>query len=221
MSAVSSSDDLSLYQQQGFGADSGVGQRPMLLIVDFVEGFADPSMFGGGNIREAIDGTRRLLALARSRHWPVAMTRIVFSDDGSDANVFTRKVPSLLVLTETDPKSAIVSDLAPIAGELVVRKRLPSAFAGTDLAAWLASRGVDTVIVAGTTTSGCVRATVVDCMSRGFVTVVALGCVGDRALGPHEANLFDMKQKYADLMTIDEIEAAFPVSSGIGVISRE
>jgi len=218
MSAALYFGELSVYRQQGFGARSGVGQRPMLLIVDFVEGFADPSMFGGGNIREAINETSRLLALARSRYWPVAMTRIVFADDGSDANVFTRKVPSLLVLTESHPKSAVVSELAPAAGELIVRKRLPSAFAGTDLAAWLASRGVDTVIVAGTTTSGCVRATVVDSMSHGFMTVVALGCVGDRATGPHEANLFDMQQKYADLMTLEQIETAFPIKSAKGVL---
>lgn len=141
------------------------------------------------------------------------MTRIVFADDGADANIFTRKVPSLLALTEANPKGGIVPELAPVDGELVVRKRLPSAFAGTDLAAWLANRGVDTVIVAGCTTSGCVRASVVDSMSCGFITVVAQDCVGDRALAPHEANLFDMQQKYADLMTVDEIEAVFATAS--------
>ncbi|MDB5564088.1 MAG: isochorismatase family protein [Tardiphaga sp.] len=196
-----------VYRQQGFGASSGIGQRPALLIVDFVESFADPTMFGGGNIPEAIAATARLLAFARSRHWPVAMTRIVFADDGADANIFTRKVPGLLALTETNPHGAIVPELTPIAGELVLRKRLPSAFAGTDLTAWLAGRGVDTVIVTGATTSGCVRASVVDAMGNGFITVVARDCVGDRALAPHEANLFDMQQKYADLMTSDEIVA--------------
>ncbi|MDB5633058.1 MAG: isochorismatase family protein, partial [Tardiphaga sp.] len=117
--------------------------------------------------------------------------------------------PGLLALTEANPKGAIVPELTPIAGELVLRKRLPSAFAGTDLTAWLAGRRVDTVIVTGATTSGCVRASVVDAMGNGFVTVVARDCVGDRALPPHEANLFDMQQKYADLMTSDEIVAAF------------
>jgi maleamate amidohydrolase len=181
----------------------------MLLIVDFVEGFADPQMFGGGNIPEAIAATVGLLAFARNQRWPIASTRVVFADDGADANIFSRKVPGLLALTEANPKSAVVSDLAPIGGELIVRKTLPSAFAGTALTAWLVSRGVDTVVVAGCTTSGCVRASVVDSMSRGFLTVVASDCVGDRALAPHEANLFDMEQKYADLMTAAEIEAAF------------
>jgi maleamate amidohydrolase len=207
-----------VYRQQGFGASSGLGQRPMLLLVDFVEGFADPQMFGGGNIRDAIAATARLLGHARRRKWPVAMTRIVFADDGADANIFTRKVPSLLALTETYPKGAIVAELAPLAGEYVLRKRLPSAFAGTDLAAWLAARGVDTVIVAGATTSGCVRASVIDAMSNGFITVVARDCVGDRAQAPHDANLFDMQQKYADLMTADEIVAAFPDDVGKGAM---
>lgn len=194
-----------VYKKQGFGASSGMGSRPALLIVDFVESFADPEMFGGGNIRPAIEVTAKLLAFARDQRWPVAMTRMVFADDGSDGNVFTRKVPGLLALTESSPKGAIVSELAPRVGELVVRKRLPSAFAGTDLAAWLVGRHVDTVIVAGATTSGCVRASVMDAMGSGFITVVAADCVGDRAQGPHDANLFDMQQKYADVTQSDDI----------------
>jgi maleamate amidohydrolase len=207
MNGSSTGQENEVYQRQGFGARSGVGQRPALLIVDFVESFADPQMFGGGNIAGAIAATVGLLAFAREQRWPVAMTRIVFAD----ANIFTRKVPSLLALTEGNPKGAIVSALEPVSGELVVRKRLPSAFAGTDLAAWFISRGVDTVIVAGCTTSGCVRASVVDAMGNGFITVVAEDCVGDRATGPHEANLFDMQQKYADLMTAEDIKSLFQI----------
>lgn len=195
-----------IYAAQGFGSGSGIGTRPALLLVDFVIGFADPAMFGGGNIPNAIARTVPLLALARRRGWPVAMTRIVFADDGADANVFTLKVPTLLALTETNPAGAIVPDLAPRPGEMIVRKRLPSAFAGTDLAAWFSRQAVDTVFVAGCTTSGCVRASVVDAMGCGFRTVVVSDCVGDRALGPHEANLFDMAQKYADLMSLDDVE---------------
>ena len=93
----------------------------------------------------------------------------------------------------------------PRHGEYIVRKTQPSAFFGTNLTAWYVSRGVDTVIVTGCTTSGCVRASVIDSMSYNFRTVVASDCVGDRALGPHDANLFDMEQKYADLMTSSEI----------------
>jgi maleamate amidohydrolase len=205
-----------IYHRQGFGNRSGVGDRPALVIVDFVNGFADPAAFGGGNIREAIAETQGLLQFARSMKWPIAFTRVVFADDASDANVFSRKVPSLLSLTEENPQSAVVQELAPRLGELVLRKRLPSAFAGTDLAAWLAGRNVDTLIVAGATTSGCVRATVVDAMGSGFLVVVATDCVGDRAEGPHRANLFDMAQKYADLMTAQDIRKSFPKTCRAG-----
>jgi maleamate amidohydrolase len=207
--SISAEQDEAVYRRQGFGRSAGTGERPALVIVDFVNAFADPASFGGGNIRAAISVTKGLLDFARSMKWPVVFTRVVFADDGSDANVFSRKVPSLLGLTEANPQSAVVDELAPIAGELIARKRLPSAFAGTDLTAWLAQRKVDTVIVAGATTSGCVRATVVDAMSNGFLTVVASDCVGDRADAPHRANLFDMEQKYADLMKAREIQEAY------------
>ncbi|MBC9179942.1 isochorismatase family protein [Pseudoroseomonas wenyumeiae] len=199
------SDDLDIYQRQGFGKKLGLGVAPAVVVVDFVKGFTDPAHFGGGNIDAAIEKTVELLALARARGWPVAHTRVVYADDGSDAGAFATKMPPLLNLTETSPLSQIVPELTPEKGELVVRKRNASAFFGTDLAGWLAFRRVDTVLVAGCTTSGCVRATVVDSCSHSFRTVVMTDCVGDRALGPHEANLFDMGQKYADLMTLEEL----------------
>jgi maleamate amidohydrolase len=174
-----------------------------LLIVDFVNGFADPASFGGGNIAPAIECTRGLLASARARKWPIAHTRIVFQDDGADANIFTVKVPTLLALHEDSPGSQIVTQLQPVAGELVVRKTNPSGFFGTHLASWLANRGVQTLLVAGCTTSGCVRASVVDAMCHGFRPLVVTDCVGDRSLQAHEANLFDMNQKYATLMSRD------------------
>ena len=199
--------ELDIYKKQGFGNRSGMGQRPALLIVDFVNGFADPDQFGGGNIGEAIENTRGLLAAARTLGLPVAFTRVVYAEDGSDAGVFTLKAPTLTQLTEEAFSSQIVDQLKPRDGEYIVRKTQPSAFFGTNLAAWYVGRGVDTVVVTGCTTSGCVRASVIDSMSYNFRTVVVSNCVGDRALGPHEANLFDMEQKYADLMTSSEIIA--------------
>ncbi|MBL8378437.1 MAG: isochorismatase family protein [Burkholderiales bacterium] len=192
-------DDLEVYKRQGFDNPSGFGKRPALVIVDFVNGFADPGKFGGGNIAPAIAATVKLLAFFRERRLPVAHTRVVYADDGSDWGVFTLKAPALKTLTESAHASQIVAELTPMAGEYVVRKRQASAFFGTELNAWLTMQRVDTVVVAGCTTSGCVRATVVDAMQNNFRTVVATECVGDRAIGPHEANLFDMRQKYADL----------------------
>lgn len=200
-----SMEEVNVYEAQGFGQPLGLGERPALLVVDFIEGFADPEMFGGGNIAEAIDATVPLLALARRQGWPVAMTRIVFAEDGSDANLFSAKVPGLLALTEASPASAIVAELPPRPGDLIVRKRLPSSFFGTDLAPWLTQSRVDTLVITGCTTSGCIRASVLDAMNHGFRPIVVSDCVGDRALGPHEANLFDMGQKNADLMTSDEL----------------
>ncbi|NNL84094.1 MAG: isochorismatase family protein [Myxococcales bacterium] len=201
--------ELEIYDKQGFGHSSGLGSRPALVIVDFVNGFTDPDAFGGGNIAEAIVKTRGLLAAAREHAVPVAFTRVVYADDGSDLGVFATKAVSLGTLTERAPAAQIVDELAPIPGEYIVRKTQPSAFFGTELAPWLVGRRVDTVIVTGCTTSGCVRATVVDAMSHNFRTVVARDGVGDRALRPHEANLFDMEQKYADLMNCDELIAYF------------
>jgi maleamate amidohydrolase len=199
--------DEAVYRRQGFGAVL-VPEPPYgLLIVDFVNGFAQPDVFGGGNIPGAIANTVPLLAEARARGWAVAHSRIVFADDDADGNIFSLKVPGMLGLKEDDPNSAIVPQLAPAPGELVVRKTVPSAFFGTMLAPWLAQRRVKTLLVAGCVTSGCVRASVVDAMCHGFRPVVVEDCVGDRALGPHEANLFDMAQKYADVRSLASLMA--------------
>lgn len=203
-------DESQVYRRQGFGADLGVEPPLGLLIIDFVNGFADPATFGGGNIPQAIARTVDLLALARDRDWPVAHSRIVYADDDSDANIFSLKVPGMLGLKEHSPNSAIVGELAPRAGELVVRKNVPSAFFGTTLSPWLAQHGVRTLLVAGCVTSGCVRASVVDAMCWGLRPVVIADCVGDRAIGPHDASLFDMRQKYADVITLDELRASLP-----------
>lgn len=192
-----------VYARQGFGAAMAPKPPYGLLIVDFVNGFADPAQFGGGNIPAAIERTRALLAAARQRRWPVAHSRIVYQDDDADDNIFSLKVPTMITLKEDLPSSQIVDVLQPVPGELVVRKNVPSAFFGTALAPWLTQRGVQTLLVAGAVTSGCVRASVVDAMCWGFRPLVVTDCVGDRAIGPHEANLFDMGQKYAILMDRD------------------
>jgi maleamate amidohydrolase len=197
--------DLDIYRRQNFGNSSGFGRRPALLIVDFQVGFNDAAHFGGGSIDAAIKRTVGLLERFRAWRLPVAFTRVVYAADGSDLGVFALKAPSLRKLTEDSPLSRIVPELAPAPGEHVMRKTQPSAFFGTDLAPWLTFQGADTVVVTGCTTSGCVRASAVDAMSHNFRTVVVRDCVGDRALAPHEANLFDMAQKYADVM--DRAEA--------------
>ena len=195
------SSDKAIYEKQHFGKSMGFGECAGLLVIDFTVGFNDPAAFGGGNIAQAIEATVPLLEFARRSALPVAHTRIVYAEDGSDKNVHCLKVPKLLTLTESNPASHFVPQLAPRAGEIVIRKRLPSAFFGTDLAGMLMARGVDTLLIAGCTTSGCVRASTLDAMCHGFRPIVLSDCVGDRAEAPHAANLFDLGQKYADVMT--------------------
>lgn len=200
--------DLDIFKRQNFGNRMGLGKKAGLVTVDFTVGFNDPNLFGGGNIDAAIKRTVGLLDFFRAHGLPVAHTRVVYADDGSDAGVFTLKAPRLKMLTETHPAGQIVPELTPLAGEYIVRKTQASAFFGTNFAGWLTMNGVDTLVITGATTSGCVRATVVDAVGYNVRPIVVTDCVGDRAIGPHDANLFDMGQKYADLMTRDEVIAA-------------
>jgi maleamate amidohydrolase len=193
----------SIFDRQHFGRRMGAGKRPALLVVDFTIGFNDPASFGGGNISAAIAQTVTLLARVRDRGWTVAHTRIVYAEDGSDANVHCLKVPRLLTLTESNPQSHFVPELKPLSGEVVIVKRLPSAFFGTDLAGILIGRGVDTLFIAGCTTSGCVRASTLDAMCHGLRPMVVRDCVGDRSSSAHEASLFDLDKKYADVLSLD------------------
>ena len=206
--------DLDVYVKQGFGLRVGFGARPALLIIDFINAFNNPEQLGGGNIQEAIDNTAQLLALARHLDLPIAFTSHVYAEDGSDGNVFLRKLPGTQILRPGMLETEIVGELEPRPGERVLRKHYPSGFFGTDLASWLTVRGADTAIVTGCTTSGCVRATVVDAMCHGFRPIVPRECSGDRAIGPHEANLFDMDQKYADVMPLEEVKDELATLTG-------
>lgn len=203
------SDDI--YRKQTFGSATGFGKSTALLIVDFVNGFVDPDILGGGNIAVAVRNSRPLLAFFRKAGLPVFFTRIVYDEDGTDAGIWCEKVPRLRTLTASNPASHVVADLAPQPGEMVIRKTQASAFFGTHLVTLLIAKRIDTLVIAGCTTSGCIRASVIDAMSHNFRPVVAQDCVGDRAMGPHEANLFDIRNKYADVLTADEIVAHLSV----------
>lgn len=200
-------NDAEIYKKQGMGNRLGFGKKAALVVVDFVNGFNDPEVFGGGNIPEAIAATRTLLDASRRNGLPIAFTRIIYQKDGSNAGVFAEKAPKLKTLTIDNPLSQVVPDLEPKDGEYIVDKTEASSFHGTGFGAWLTYHHVDTLIVTGCTTSGCVRATVVDACAYNYRPIVPLDCVGDRALGPHEANLFDMGQKYADVMSSNEVIA--------------
>lgn len=200
-------DVTSVYDRQGFGKRLGFGRSAAMVVIDFQVGFTDATVLGGGNIAEALENTRRLLAVARERRIPIAFTRHVYAADGSDAGLFNRKLSSNNLLAHDSELSQIAPPVAPAKDELVLTKRYPSAFFATDFASWLTLRGVDTLIITGCTTSGCVRASTVDAMCSGFRPMVVRECVGDRAEGPHEASLFDLDQKYADVISSNEAVA--------------
>lgn len=200
--------ETAIFRSQGFGKSMGLGEAPALVVVDFVVAFDDPKLFGGGNIHPAVEKTVELLAFFRQKKYPVAYTRYVFAEDGSDGNLLTTKVPNLKILTENNPVGMVVPELAPRPGELIVRKRNASAFFQTDFSSWLARHRIDTLVVTGAVTSGCVRATVVDALGYGYRPIVVTDCVGDRAIAPHDASMFDMQQKYADLYNCAELIAA-------------
>lgn len=195
--------EIEIYSRQGFGTRLGIEPPIGLLLVDFTVGFADPNYFGGGNIAAAMEQTGNVLREARRQCWPIAHSRVVFAESGANANVFSAKVPSLLRLTESSSLSALVPQLSALACELVVHKTAPSAFFETGLRSWLTQQRVRTLLICGATTSGCVRASVVDAMSCGFRPIVLSDCVGDRASAPHESSLFDIAQKYGDVIPWD------------------
>jgi maleamate amidohydrolase len=199
--------DAQVFERQRYGARMGFGSSPVLVIVDFVNGFTDPALFGSSDIVLAIEATSPLLEIARRARLPVVFTRIVFSADGSDLGLVHRKVPRVAVLTEDNPSSQIVSRLEPRRGEIIIRKRHPSAFFATDLAALLNARAVDTVIVAGCSTSGCVHATVVDALGFGYRPIVVRECVADRHQPSHELALLNIDMKYGDVVSLDQIRA--------------
>lgn len=183
----------------------GLGRRPALILVDMVRGFTDPACPLGSDCPDVVAANARLLALFRNRGLPVFFTTVIYRDD-AQAPVFRARLPALNVLTPDSRWVEIDPALTPAAGELVIEKRWASAFFATDLDARLKDAGADSLVVTGLTTSGCVRATVVDGLQHDYPVVVPREAVGDRNPQAHEANLFDMNAKYADVVTLEELE---------------
>ena len=188
-----------------FDGRLGFGKRPALLIVDFIDAYLSPSSpLFAPDTAEAVRQTRRLYDQAKKVSVPVLFTRVLYSRDGSDGGIFVQKVPVLRRLVDEEPLAAFARDLQPGRDDIVVTKNYASAFFGTSLASTLTARGIDTVLIAGVSTSGCVRASAVDAMQHGFRVLVPRECVADRHPGPHEANLFDINAKYGDVVHVDE-----------------
>lgn len=182
------------------------GIRPALLIVDVVEAYlTEGSALFMATAAEALASNIRLAMAARAAGVPVVFTNVQYKADGSDGGVFYRKAPVLEAFVEGSPLGAFPEGLTPLAGERVFTKQYPSAFFGTGLAEVFHAEGIDTLLIAGYSTSGCVRASALDAMQYGFVPLVVREACADRHPAPHEANLFDLQAKYAEV--ISEAEA--------------
>lgn len=188
------------YAAAGFGGALQPGARPVLLLIDFARAYfdADSPLYAGVEAVRA--SAARLHQAARAAGIPVVFTRVEYSADGHEGGVFYRKIAALKCFERGNPLGDFTPQLAPMIGDEVVTKHFPSAFFGTSLAEHLKARGIDTVVLAGLSTSGCVRASAVDALCHGFVPLVVTDAVGDRDARVHEANLFDLSAKTAELM---------------------
>ena len=208
------------YARGGFGLRLSAGQRPALLIVDFVEAYLaqeSPLYAGVEAVRAA---AVELLAMARQAAIPIAHTYVEYEPGGRNGGIFYRKVPALHCFERgAHPQwCAFARGLEPAAGETVIGKQYASAFFATPLASLLTSLAIDTLLIAGVSTSGCIRATAVDACQYGFIPLVVREAVGDRAPEPHAASLFDLQAKYAEVVSLAEAHAYL---AALGQSSRE
>jgi len=197
------SDALESNYKNVFDGASGFGKRPAILVIDFVRAYTTQgSPLYAPAVIDAVRETTGLLRAARRAKLPIIFTRVEYHPSGIDGGIFVRKVPALRMLVAGQPMGELHPDLQVQPDELVLVKNYASAFFGTTLAATLTAQGVDTVVIVGCSTSGCVRASAVDAMQHGFRVVVPRECVGDRHPAPHEANLFDINAKYGDVLPL-------------------
>ena len=189
-----------------FDSALGFGRNPAIIVVDFIRAYTEPgSPLYAPAVVEAVKATVPLLKAARQNGIPVVYTRVLYHASGVDGGLFVRKVPALRRMVEGEPLAEIVPELPPGPDDVVLIKQYASSFFGTSLAAMLTARGIDTLVITGCSTSGCVRATAVDAMQYGFRPIVPRECVGDRHDGPHEANLFDINAKYGDVVSLQDV----------------
>ncbi len=198
--------DLQANYKGVFDGRIGFGKRPALLIVDFINAYitAGAPLYAP-DVVTAVNQTVDVLTLAREKNIPVLYTKVLYNKNFRDGGIFVQKVPVLKTMIEGEPLAEIVPQLPPVESDIIIVKQYASAFFGTPLAATLTSLGVDTILLTGCSTSGCVRASAVDGMQHGFRVVVPRECVGDRHPGPHEANLFDINSKYGDVVSKNEV----------------
>lgn len=196
---------LAQYGEGAFAETVGFGDRPALVVIDLINAFTDPESDLGSELDDVVTQTGRLLEAFRAHDLPRYFTTVGFEESFGDAGMFVRKVPALQELALGTDRVAVDERLEPVGDERVILKKYASAFFGTDLSSELVTNDVDTLVLAGVTTSGCVRATAVDSLQHGYRTIVPADAVGDRARLPHLANLFDIHAKYGDVVLTEDI----------------
>ena len=193
------------YDNAGYNKRLGFGDRPALILVDFVKAYFDKSSPLFASVEENLNSAIKVLSQARLSKIPIIYTNVVFQKGGWNGGMFIEKVPLLHCMEEGGEMGEWAEGLLPLTGELVISKQYPSAFFGTSLASSLNAAKIDTLIITGVTTSGCIRATCIDTVSYGFRPIIVEEAVGDRDQRPHEANLFDMNAKYGDVIGEKEV----------------
>jgi maleamate amidohydrolase len=188
----------------GLAGHLSPGASPALVCVDIVRAYFEPGAQLYMGCDDCLWPASRLLAGARDAGILVLHTRVAYIDGGADGGQWFKKVGALASFVGDSALGEIMAQVAPRPGEPVLVKQYASAFFGTSLASTLRSAGIDTLIIAGLSTSGCIRATAVDAIQHGFIPIVVRDAVGDRADGPHESNLYDLQAKYAEVMSLTD-----------------
>ncbi len=195
------------YSTRGIGGTAGIGQRPALIVIDMATAFTDPAYNVGVDLSDEIGQIQTLLPAFRSHQLPIVFTTTMYNANLADGGRFLEKIPAVGELIEGTPGVEINPIFARDENDIVVVKKFPSSFQSTHLAAYLTAQRVDSVVLVGMSTSGCVRAAAIDAVSSGFKTLVVQDAVGDRHPGIHWANLFDIHTKFADVVSTKDVLA--------------
>ncbi|MDX3896426.1 isochorismatase family protein [Pusillimonas sp.] len=202
--------DAEFFAQRGFGLTMGFGRRPALVVVDLIKGFTNPDMPLGSDLQAELQWTNRLIDVCRENGCQIFFTTVSYDDaDLADAGIWALKQRGARTLRTGTEAVQLDPSLHFRDGDALLVKKYASSFFGTDLLSRLVSRGVDTVIIAGCTTSGCVRATAVDAVQNGIRPMVVREAVGDRSKAAHEQSLFDLHAKYCDVVGFDDVARYF------------
>lgn len=201
-----SGSDEELFRQRGFGRTIGFGTTPAVIVIDLILAFTNKDLPLGAPLEDVIEQTSRVIEAARQREAPVIYTSVAYEDlDLKDAGQWAAKMSGLMTLRAGTPEVEVDPRLGRKLSEPLIVKKYASAFFGTDLLTRLNTLRIDTLVITGCTTSGCVRATAVDALQNGLRPMVVREAVGDRSQSAHDQSLFDLQAKYADVMGVGEV----------------